>query len=230
MNLTLRSSRSTWKLSCLWTRFICLLHAHLNQHVCRTLLLAAVFYQAIYSSVSCLICFVWRKVNLEIEANWSQFKWSQAELFYWLLTPADSSPNTGRHNLIHEPVSVFWCSPSHVLVSNWKNELVLALQQFAWQWKKCGWNYRSEGELNLRGHLRTWKLRWSGLMRNSSTHKHSKYCRILRISAGALKRIKDKMSWQKKKKFSDGIFLATNVQICQHQGRSQGFSPPRILM
>lgn len=75
--MNLRSDRNTWKLRGRG-------HApsasstHLNQHVCCTLLLAALFYRAIYSSVSCLICFVWRKVNLETEANWSQFGWSQA--------------------------------------------------------------------------------------------------------------------------------------------------------
>ncbi len=115
-------------------------------------------------------------------------------------------PDTRRHNLIHESESVFWCSPSCVFIITgkmgrcWRRPV----QQFACmarpalQWKKCGWNYRFEGELNLRGHLCTWKLLQTNHKKNSSSHVHSKYCRSSRIciSAGAFKRIKEEMSWQ----------------------------------
>lgn len=114
-------------------------HTLKSTYVCCALLLAALFYRAIYSSVSCAICFVWRKVNLESEAKWSQAGVSTAAHLYILLAAlcVVSRPDTGRRSLIHEYVSVFWCSqsPSYVLISNWKNQIVLApaLQQFAWR-------------------------------------------------------------------------------------------------
>lgn len=73
----LRSDHSTWKVTV--DTLDLPPHTLKPTHVCFTLLLAELFYRAIYSSVSCLICFVWRKVNLEIEANWRHFKWSQAD-------------------------------------------------------------------------------------------------------------------------------------------------------
>lgn len=147
------------------TRSTGLLHTHLNQHVCCTLLLAALFYRAIYSSVSCLICFVWRKVNLEIEANSRQFEWSQAGVSAAatcvLLAAAHSGRFTSHPDImnIYVWVLVFtFLRPHFSLEKSDCAGAVLCLACPALQWKKCGWNYRFEGELNLWGHLCTWKL------------------------------------------------------------------------
>lgn len=154
----LRSNHNTWKLT-VDTLDLPPPHTLKSTQVCCTLLLAAVFYRAIYSRMSCLICFVWRKVNLEIETNWRHFEWSQAdgsttaELYillahcaavccHALLSTASHSytsishPDISRHGLVLTPlpsqsaiyVSVFQCpqSPSFVLISNWKNPIVLA--------------------------------------------------------------------------------------------------------
>lgn len=103
--MMLRSNHNTWKVTV--DTLDLPPHTHLNQHVCCTLLLAAVFYRAIYSSGSCLICFVWRKVNLEIEANERHFKCSQAdgsttaELYILLALQLLSAVHSLLHHHIH---------------------------------------------------------------------------------------------------------------------------------